>query len=91
MAIRRLRAGNRLEASTVGYSWRLASPSHEGAAKRKMQVGPAAAEYEHVTREGIVPQHALDQHGKPVETFAHVDQVHGEVDLHASRKQRHGA
>jgi hypothetical protein len=39
------------------------------------------------TRKRIVPQQALDQHGKSIKTFAHVDHVQSEVDLHASRKE----
>lgn len=31
------------------------------------EVGLAAAEYEQVTREGVLPQDTLDQHGKPVQ------------------------
>jgi hypothetical protein len=30
------------------------------------------AEHEEVAREGILPQQALDQHGKPVDALAHV-------------------
>src|SRR5258708_31562640 len=55
------------------------------------EVGLAAAEHEQVPREGVLSQHALDQHGEPIDTLAHVDVAEGEVYLHAPRKQRHDA
>src|SRR6266436_4347372 len=55
------------------------------------EIGLAATEQEQVSREGVLPQHALDQHGEPVNALAHVDVAEGEVNLHAPRKQRHDA
>src|ERR1700677_744045 len=53
------------------------------------EVGLPTPEHEDMAREGILPQHALDQHRKPIDAFAHVDIAEGQVHLHARRKQRH--
>ena len=37
------------------------------------EIGLAAAEHEQVPLEGVLPQHALDQHREPVDALAHVD------------------
>src|SRR6266403_1906272 len=50
-----------------------------------------AAQHEQVPREGVLPQHALDQHGEPVDALAHIDEAEGEVNLHAPSKQCHDA
>ena len=47
------------------------------------EIGLAAAEHEQVPREGVLPQHALDQHGEPIDALAHIDEAEGEVNLHA--------
>src|SRR5260370_34233878 len=44
-----------------------------------------------MAREGILLQHALHQHSKPIDALAHIDEAEGEVNLHAPRKQRHDA
>src|SRR5260370_33399000 len=55
------------------------------------EVGLPAGEQKEVARKGILPQHALDQHGKPVDALAHVGAAEGQVHLYARRKQRHDA
>jgi hypothetical protein len=57
------------------------------------QVGPgSASEYEQMAGEWILPQHALHQHGEPVDALAHVDVAQRQVHLYALGEQcRHGA
>jgi hypothetical protein len=37
------------------------------------EVGLPTPEHKEMAREGILPQHALDQHREPIDTLAHVD------------------
>src|SRR5882672_2975830 len=53
--------------------------------------GLPTAEQKEVARKGILPRHALDQHGKPVDALAHVGAAEGQVHLYARRKQHHDA
>src|SRR6478752_4968749 len=55
------------------------------------EVGLPAPEHEEMAREGILPQHALDQHSEPVDALAHVGVAKGQVYLQALRKQGHDA
>ena len=54
-------------------------------------IGPArsAAEHEQMAGERIVPQHALYQHGEPVDALAHIYVAQGQAYFHAWRKQCH--
>jgi hypothetical protein len=38
-------------------------------------------EHEEMAREGILPQHALHQHGEPIDALARVDIAEGQVHL----------
>src|SRR5688572_12297144 len=53
--------------------------------------GPAAPERKQMSGEWILPQHALDQHGEPIDAFAHVGIAESQMHLHPRRKQRHDA
>src|SRR6266404_7656063 len=53
------------------------------------EIGLPTSEQEEMAREGILPQHALHQHSKPVDALAHVDVAEGQMDLHARWKQLH--
>src|SRR5262249_22680039 len=55
------------------------------------QIGFATAKHEEMAREGVLPQHALYQHGEPVDALAHVGVTQGQVDLQPTRKQDHDA
>src|SRR5229473_761004 len=63
-----------------------ASPEHNFE-----EVGVPTPEHEEMAREGILPQHALDQHREPIDALAHVDEAEGQMYLHARRKKLHDA
>jgi hypothetical protein len=52
------------------------------------EVGPPAPEHEEVARERILAEHALDQHGEPIDALAHIGVANSEVHLHALRKRQ---
>ena len=56
------------------------------------QVGLAAAEHKKVTAEGILPQHALNQHRQPIDPLAHVGEAERQMHFRiGGQEQRHDA